>query len=94
MLTLKKPRRRATDSEILSVLEMAVASALEGINEESADRQRILRWVFNCENGGMPFSFDEACRAIPYDPDIFRDAIEGMFPQEVFEATEHLYGNP
>jgi len=92
---VKRRQRRVVDDTSASALtELLIHSVLNGIQEGGPERPPLIRWVFNCdqEKSQFPFLFDQACAAVPFDPDVFRDSLEGMFPRDVFEATEGRYG--
>lgn len=95
VVATKRPRKILQDQDVRDVMELYIVAAMDGIETDPAERPVLLRWVFNTvrpEDPQMKASFDATCAAVPFDPDIFRDSLENMFPKEVYEATEGRYG--
>ena len=91
----KRVRRVTEDATTAAMAELLIHSVLDGIHQGGPERPPLIRWVFNCPQSGerpFPFPFEKACAAVPYDPDVFRDSLEGMFPEDVFQATGGRYG--
>ena len=66
-------------------------SKVQGIAEGDEDSAKYFAWIFNCPDHGMSFSFEQACSAVPFDPDKIREGLECMYPDMVHAMMEGPY---
>lgn len=87
----KRDRKMLTDQETSAYAEVLIASVLQGIAEGDEDSAKYFAWIFNCPDHGMSFSFEQACSAVPFDPDKIREGLECMYPDMVHAMMEGPY---